>query len=105
MRFGESIVQLACHPEHQFHKQCYDEFVEYFEKQGTPLLCPLCRSPVDKSKVTEKKLAQLQDESQVELKKVNAADQVNSDFNDRALSPRPDDDPQIFGPVTMKPQS
>ena len=63
MRHGEKIVQFACFPDHQFHKSCYDEFVEYFEKQGTPLLCPLCRAEVDKDKVVEKKIEQQQDET------------------------------------------
>ena len=52
----EKVVQLACYKTHQFHEQCYNNFVEYFEKSQSALLCPLCRAPVDKSQVVKKVL-------------------------------------------------
>ena len=57
MDFGEEVVQLTCFPDHQFHKECYDSFVKHFESQNQALVCPLCRRPIEKDKVTVKKIA------------------------------------------------
>ena len=54
---GDRICQLACHPKHKFHEACYDSFSTHFEANGYPFLCPLCRAPVDKSKVTRHVMA------------------------------------------------
>ena len=47
---------LACHPRHLFHQECYIKFVKSWEAKGWKLLCPICRTPIDKSKVVKKQL-------------------------------------------------
>lgn len=56
MEHGQEIVTLSCFPDHQFHAECYDDFVKHFEAQNQNLVCPLCRRPVEKDKVKKEKL-------------------------------------------------
>ena len=58
MKGGDKVIQLACWPDHQFHEECYNNFVTAFENNGTPLLCPFCRTPIEKDKVVKKLLAE-----------------------------------------------
>ena len=53
---GDTVIQLACHESHQFHEECYNNFIKHFEENNTPLLCPLCRAPVRKDNVVKKKI-------------------------------------------------
>ena len=69
MKGGEKIIQLACWPEHQFHEDCYNNFIAHFEASGNALLCPICRKPVDKDAVIKKLLA---DESPASMKTEDA---------------------------------
>ena len=46
-------MTLACFPTHWLHANCYNDFVKHFETNQMALLCPICRSPVDKTKVAE----------------------------------------------------
>ena len=57
----DKVIQLKCYDTHQFHEECYNNFVEHFEKNGQRLLCPLCRAPVDKNAVI-KKVIQIDDD-------------------------------------------
>ncbi len=50
---GDSIMTLACFPTHWLHVNCYNDFVKHFETADMALLCPICRSPIDKKNVTE----------------------------------------------------
>ena len=54
---GDRVCQLACHEKHQFHEGCYNNFTKHFEANSSLLLCPLCRTPVDKDAVIKKELA------------------------------------------------
>ena len=60
MEVNDKVVQLACHVSHQFHEDCYNNFVKHFEEQGQPLNCPLCRSPVAKDKVIKKEIKSIE---------------------------------------------
>ena len=52
----QKAIVFACHPKHMMHEECYNEFVKSFEGALKPLLCPMCRKPVDKTRVVKKKL-------------------------------------------------
>lgn len=54
---GEKVIQLACHVTHQFHEGCYNNFLAHFEQNQGLLLCPLCRTPVNKEAAVKKQLA------------------------------------------------
>lgn len=56
MQDGEKVITLNCWPDHQFHEKCYQGMVEHFERTSTPLLCPLCRTPIEKDKTIKKLL-------------------------------------------------
>lgn len=56
MSFNENLIQLTCFNDHQFHENCYNDFIKYFEEKNIPLLCPHCRRPVEKDKVIKKKV-------------------------------------------------
>lgn len=38
------------------HELCYQNFVKHNEEKGSRLLCPMCRTPIDKEKVVKKVL-------------------------------------------------
>ena len=50
---------FACHPKHMMHEECYEQFKKAFANQR--MLCPLCRKPIDESKMQKKKLIVEQD--------------------------------------------
>ena len=31
MVVGDKVTQLACHESHQFHNECYENFITHFE--------------------------------------------------------------------------
>ncbi len=50
---GDTINTLACFNTHWLHLSCYNDFVKHFETSQMALLCPICRSPIDKARVAE----------------------------------------------------
>lgn len=50
-RAGDEIVDLPCHIKHQVHKECFEDFAKFYEKNRKPILCPICRAPVEKEKI------------------------------------------------------
>lgn len=55
MNAGQRVCQLSCWPDHQFHEECYTNFVNHFANQQ--LLCPICRAPIQQDQVIKKLLA------------------------------------------------
>jgi hypothetical protein len=50
---GDNIFKLGCHETHWLHENCFNDFKSHFAQSGTVLLCPLCRFPVDESKIAK----------------------------------------------------
>lgn len=53
---GDRIYQLGCHETHVLHESCYDDYAKFNKDKGKSLLCPVCRVPVDDSKVVKSEL-------------------------------------------------
>ena len=54
MALGEKVAQLACHETHQFHDQCYENFITHNANNPNLKLCPLCRVKIDEGRVIKK---------------------------------------------------
>ena len=59
---GDKIEVLACHPTHMMHEACYAMFKNSNEQHRKANLCPMCRKPIDESKITKRLLQKKIDE-------------------------------------------
>ena len=53
---GDRIYQLGCHDTHVLHESCFDDYAKFSKDKGKSLLCPVCRIPVDESKLQKSEL-------------------------------------------------
>lgn len=54
MGAGERVIQAICHEKHQFHEACFNNFLEHNANAPHLKLCPICRVPIDESKLIKK---------------------------------------------------
>ena len=57
---GDKVEVFACHRTHMLHTECFETLKSHAEKKKSPLICPLCREPVDVSKIERKQLLALE---------------------------------------------
>lgn len=49
----DKIIDLPCHVKHQVHAACFAEFKAFYKNNNKPILCPICRAPVEEDKCNE----------------------------------------------------
>lgn len=54
MKAGDRVCQLVCHETHEFHEDCYNNFINHNAAHSNLKLCPLCRVPIDEEAVIKK---------------------------------------------------
>ena len=45
---------LACHANHILHEKCYADFVQSWNEKGWRLICPICRTPIQRLQVVKR---------------------------------------------------
>lgn len=70
---GDKVVTLPCFETHMFHEECYDNFQQSYDNRGMQLLCPYCRTSIDKNAVV-KKIIQIEVSKPVEVHEAFALD-------------------------------
>jgi len=53
---GEKVVELPCWESHVMHKNCYENFIKFAEKNRKPLACPICRKNFNKDQIKLRKI-------------------------------------------------
>ena len=54
-----------CHRTHMLHDECFEQLEKFALKAKQQLTCPICREPVDKTKMTKKKLQEAEAHAEV----------------------------------------
>jgi hypothetical protein len=65
-----TITVLGCHETHFFHEDCLKYWMEAEKKKGITCTCPICRRPIEESKMESKAYKGLQvvNVDEIELK-------------------------------------
>ena len=85
---GMKVMQLACHPTHMLHVECYECIVNFDDKHNPEPLCPVCRAPIDTAKAVKTILRAKgpNEEDEEDLASPNLAQVFSLDEGEESLS-------------------
>jgi len=71
------VALLACNENHFFHTECVEGWIEHNKKSNKASSCPLCRIPIDESKMKRLQFKGVEAPPSIDVAEMTEAQRAN----------------------------